>query len=67
MIVNFYTKQYNDGTKVILTTKNLSLVPRKDERVKYYGNFYVVINTTLDLGNCEYYVHVRKIPINRML
>lgn len=67
MIVNFYTKQYNDGARVILVTKNLGFVPYKDMKVKYKDSFYVVTNATLDLDNCEYYAHVRKVPINRML
>lgn len=66
MITNFYKDTFTFSnsnkkvTKILITSKNLDILPQKGTVVMYQGQKFVVIEILLNLDNCTYDIKLQR-------
>ena len=66
MITNFYRDTFTFSnsnkkvTKILITSKNLDILPQKGTVVTYQGQKFVVIEILLNLDSCAYDIKLQR-------
>lgn len=66
MITNFYRDTFTFSnsnkkvTKILITSKNLDILPQKGTVVTYQGQKFVVIEILLNLDRCTYDIKLQR-------
>ena len=66
MITNFYRDTFTFSnsnkkvTKILITSKNLDILPQKGTVVTYQGQKFVVIEISLNLDSCTYDIKLQR-------
>ena len=66
MITNFYRDTFTFSnsnkkvTKILITSKNLDILPQKGTVVTYQGQKFVVIEILLSLDSCTYDIKLQR-------
>ena len=63
MIVNFYKMRYHNTIRdaELLTSKNISCIPRKETHIKFSGQRFIIDSVYFDINSCEYNIYMIRV------